>query len=524
MKKTAVSRARNMVAQAILHRRWGPKPALSTPYSQSDLLLGKPLSSFRQVLVALRTGVLIGAVYFGLQVICGSNIIVNLLFSVAVVMGTAAVMLGGGLRSMIGLLNFSLLAKYLLISLAMKAVLGQPSESNLAAPTTTPIVLCLGFCGIFLATLATQCYFPVRRPLCLPVVEPRQLLALFWLCFGIGNVATLIIDYTQLGTGTAADGVRIGGMMGLSRYVQPLRDISIGIALLYAHFTKSRRLVTHPLVLLAATVALALSLQHNSKGLLMAPLFYACLALFLVRGARQLRLLVLIGVSGLLLAQIVFPVIQYVRNHELVEERYALYLPLFWKSIVDAEFRDELRWEARSTYLENRYLGPNSGIIARFALIGNADNLIAPTEARNEFTGWLTILWGVKMLPPRFIYRSKPTDDASLSLSIISGMADPSSEGVSFAYGFMAGMYNAFGLLGASVGSFALLAVFYLFANMHFGNPTGANIWCVYVVGWWHSGLCEYSISGIIAGLWYAPIALIVYWASVRLAPFFPKG
>ncbi len=415
---------------------------------------------------------------------------------------------------MIGLLNFSLLLKYLLLSVGMKILLWQPSDSFLAAPTITPMVICLGFCALLAATLATKGFFTARAPLCPPIVEPKHLLVLYWLCFGIGNAATFVIDYSNFGTVTMLDGTQVGGLMGVSRYVQPLRDISVGIALLYAHFKQSRKFITHPLVLLSAFAAIALSLKQNSKGLLMTPMFYGVLTLFLLRGFKQVRLFMLSGLAVLLLVETVFPVIHYVRAREFSESGYRLTLPLFWKSLTDYSFREELKQDAKSNYQENGYLGADPGIVARFAMVGNADNLIAPTAALHEFSGWLTIVWGLKMLPPRVLYPEKPTYDSSQELSIRSGMADPNSAGVPFAYGFFAAMYNAFGYLGALFGSFFLLLIFFMVAKLFFGNPVGPNLWCVFVVGWWHQGICEFSISGIISGLWYAPLAWVVYLAS----------
>jgi len=489
--------------------------------SSAPLLRPPPTKLATELLRCVAVGGIIAVIYLFAQLAVGSDLTVALLFAGGVFAGVASIIIGGGIRSMMGLLNFSLVLKYPLLSLAIKVILLQPSDTGLAAPLITPLVLCLSFVGIFAGTLGVRIFLGKKMPLCMPVTDPNVLLRLYWLTFVVAFVGFLL-SLTSMGQDVGGE-FRVGGLLGFARYVLFLRDFLVAVGLFYAHYSHSRRFLTHPLVVLAFGLAVVASIGTGSKGALMNPILYTGLTAFILKGGRYIPFYV-IGILGwFVLNQLIFPAINYTRTDLFVRPAEAgssgdagLYLAVFKEMLLDPNFRAEAKYAATSHYQENKYFNSEElGALARFALVGNADNLIAPTYVRSDYLGWETILWGIRMLPPRFLYKNKPTYDSSLLLSINSDMASSGSSGTPMAFGFFACSFNAFGLFWTLPTVALVIFGFYAWAVLFFGNPWNANVWLIFVVGFWHQSLCEYAISGLIAGLWYAVIAWVLYRAAL---------
>jgi len=285
----------------------------------------------------------------------------------------------------------------------------------------------------------------------------------------------------------------------------------------------------NPLVVLSIAVATAISFGAGSKILLVSPLFYGVLAVFAIQGLRHWPIYLLVTSFCLILGKVVFPIINYSRTEDFAraenaigasgDSKWTSSLEVAKRYFSDPNFRASATIAANESYTENQYFGNSEfGVWFRFALLGNADNLIAPTAVHGSFTGWQTIVWGIRMLPPRFLYKNKPMADASLELAQISGLVDPETPGAPLAFGFMACMYNAFGLFfGACIGCGILSLIFYSCCLWIYGNASNANIWLIYVVGFWHHLWAEINISTVIATIWQLAIGWLVLVATRRV-------
>src|SRR5271167_2760070 len=112
----------------------------------------------------------ITACYLVGQLLVGTEAVVATLFSLAILFGTLAIYEGGGLKSAFGCLNAVLIGKFLLLGIALKIILLEPSESRLAAPQTTAWVMAIGFFGLYLGTMIQSGLhrpptFSMNRPL-----------------------------------------------------------------------------------------------------------------------------------------------------------------------------------------------------------------------------------------------------------------------------------------------------------------------------------------------------------------------
>ena len=139
---------------------------------------------------------------------------VALLFSVAILFGILSVFAGGGLQSAFGCLNAILIGKYLLIAIAIKALLLEPSDGTLLAPQTTAWVMALGFFGLFLGKV-TQLQFHCPQTFSMNRSFSTQLLlalsiVLFTCTYG-GFFVSMIPS-------TRGMGIQTGGWVGITTF------------------------------------------------------------------------------------------------------------------------------------------------------------------------------------------------------------------------------------------------------------------------------------------------------------------
>jgi hypothetical protein len=138
-------------------------------------------------------------------------------------------------------------------------------------------------------------------------------------------------------------------------------------------------------------------------------------------------------------------------------------------------------------------------------MMAQADHLIAATERTRHYTGWETIAWGFKLLPPRAWFPHKPAFGAGNYLGHIAGDASWHDETTQVAYGIFANLYNAFGLGGVLIGSIVTFACFYYWLGIFFANPrwtaapVASTMWLIFIVGLHQHLVVESSVSTLLA-------------------------
>ena len=221
---------------------------------------------------------------------------------------------------------------------------------------------------------------------------------------------------------------------------------------------------------------------------------------------------------------LIYPFSQYIRHAGGREgdtsQRIEVIAGVLKDMAFDPSFRNGIVSQIQSSSKFDAYLPIASGPLGRFAMVAEADRLIASTSIHTE---WETIEWGFSMLVPRFLNPDKPYYAANNYLGHITGELWQYDESTQISYGFMANFYNAFGYSGVFLGGFLLVATLYYWLRIFFGNPEGASIWLVVVIGYYHHALVEQSVSGLIVTLWFPIIVLLLLIGAKLLAPFMPK-
>ena len=461
------------------------------------------------------------------QLLTGTDLNVAVLFTAGLFFGMYSVPAAGGLRSPAGMLNAMLVAKFLLIAIAIKLVTLAPSDEGLLAPLATAGVMALGFAGLFAGSLM-QRHLPSLQGVGVPGIhDPRMYgaLSIIVLIFGYGGLAF------SMAPELSGESLQTGGAFGVARVMSSFKSFAIVPALYYVWLLGSRRFMTHPLVLSILTVQLIAGVFTTGKADAMEPLAFYFFVGVLRYGFLDKRLWALAATAVFYYVVIVSPYSQYVRVHGgrqgSGEDRMEAMTTVLWQMATDEDFRQMVN--ARVRPYGNTYLREEWQPFARFAMVGEADRLIAATEQQEAFTGWETITWGFQLMMPSFLFPDKPVWGTSNYLAHIAGDVNETDMTTQVAYGVMANLYNAFSFGGVFFGSLIFFAVFYYLLRNWFCNPgwtsspAGATIWYLLIVASFGHSLVEQSVAGLIAAVPATLVVVLVFVIAARyISSFFP--
>jgi hypothetical protein len=468
----------------------------------------------------------IASLYFIGQIVAGTDTAIAVLFAVAILFGILAIFAGGGLRSALGCLNAILIAKFLLIGIAIKILLLQPADQTLDAPHTTALVMALGFGGVLVGTLIQSRLYCPQSWLINQLFSMPMLLSF--------SIVLFVVSYLGYFAGmipaTHGEGVQTGGWLGIARTLGSLKSLSIVPALIYLWRINTRRWMTHPIIIGMLGWSIVIGIFSTSKQDAIEPLVFYVFVGLLRYGWRDLRLWSIASLGLLYFAVIVFPYSQYVRDaggrKGTFADRAEITEDVFWRMTSNQEFRSTITERVTKT---NPYF--NIGLLApfsRLAMVSEADRLISTTEQQQAFTGWKTITWGFKLLTPSILYPDKPIAEAGNYLAHIAGDVGPSDEGTQVSYGIMANLYNAFSLFGVVIGTPVFFAGLYYWIRIFVGDarwdgmPTTSTLWFIWLIALFQHSIVESSLSGIMASLAFPLVIAFLCLLARCLCPFIP--
>jgi len=461
------------------------------------------------------------------QLLTGTDAAAASLLSLAILFGLLSVFAGGGLKSAFGCLNAILIAKFLLIGIAIKIFLLQPADGTLNAPRTTALVMAIGFGGLLAGTMIqAHLYCPQSWSMNQPFSD-RMLLSFSIVLFAAGYLGY----FAAMIPATQGAGIQTGGWLGIARTLGSLKSLSIVPALLYLWRKDARRWLTHPVILGMLMWCTVVGIFSTTKQDAMEPLaFYAFIG-FLRYGWRDMRLWSVVTVAALYFALVVFPYSQYIRDaggrEGTFEHRAEVTMDAFLRMNSNQEFRSTVvqRVSKDASYFEIPALAP----FTRFAMVGEADNLISATERKQAFTGWETITWGFKLLTPSILYPNKPIFESGNYLGHIGDELNPSDKTTQISYGVMANLYNAFSFAGVAIGSTLFFAGFYYWIRIFLGEatsdgmPSTSTLWFIWLIASYQHSIVESSLAGLIASLLFPVVVAVLYMSAKGLCMLLPQ-
>ena len=469
--------------------------------------------------------VILSLVYLVGQLLTGTNLQVAGLLTGAIVCGLYSIPVGGGLLSAAGLLNALLITHFLLIAVALKIALFEPSDLGLLAPVTTSTVMALGFLGVLIGTWL-QRRTPILKWTPIPSINgARMYFSLTLVLIVLGYGGYLVSLRSDLG----GEGVQTGGILGIARAFNGFKSFAIVTALYFAWARGGRRFMTHPLTLFVLGLGAVVGVMTTNKQDAMEPfVFYIVVSAFRY-GFADKRLWALAAAGVFYYSAIIYPYSQYVRynggRQGDLSARIAVMEDVFWQTLTDPEFRKNNSVKVEVS--KRSYLGRESlEAFSRLAMVGEADRLISATEEQHAFTGWETIVWGFRLIVPSFIDPDKPVWSTGNLLGHIAGDAGPSDLTTQWAYGIMANLYNAFSYLGVFFGCILFFWFFYYSFRFWFRNPkwsrspTGTTIWFLLLVTFYQHSLIEDPVAGLVTSM-EAPFLILLLFYLGRLTRLF---
>jgi hypothetical protein len=455
--------------------------------------------------------------YWLVLLVTGTDLVDSSLLTVAITFGLLSIDAAGGIKTTPGLLNFVLILKFILIAVTIKALTWQPSDSILRAPHTTCEVMAVGFFALYLGSWIYR-YATKIKGLVTDVTD-SQLYLVLTIVFSVaclGSTIAVLIFQTSYDTNLS------GGFWGIAHQFEVTTSFCVVPAMYYAWSSGSKQFLSHPLVLSILLIELAIGVALTTKQGMMEPMLCYLAVGFIRYGWRSKAVWGIVAFGGLCYLLIVYPYSQYVRNHGgrdgTLQERLQTIQDVFFSVSTDADFRDAA--ESSTAFGEN-YLGKESlRPISRFAMIGEADRLIAATDDTQSYTGWETITNGLKLMVPSFLIADKPTSGGGNFLGHIAGDLAPDDTSTQVSYGIMANLYNAFGLTGVLVGTVIFISIFYYVLRIWFATPDlsfspwGSSIWYVLLGMLFEHSLVEAPIGNILPALLNLSAVVALVFAS----------
>jgi hypothetical protein len=459
-----------------------------------------------------------------IQVLEGTSLPVAVLLVLALWFGCAAVSVGGGVRSTRGVLNAILLVKTIGLGLLLKAFFLEPADTNLASPEITSLVMCAGFASVLAGTILARALPTVRTPLCSSALTANVYGTLAAIVVISGYAGWTIAAFAEWGS-AYSEGVSIGGVLGYARQFADIKDFGVAVTILWLWKSNAKRCLTHPLVVFLIALGIATGVIGASKQVALNAIAYAALTYYVIYGVRSVSAWLTVAAGALALFTIIYPFAQYARGAGAREgstkERLEFVYKTFVDMATDSSYRRVRSTEATS-FLDGNpdlYLDHSLGPVDRFIMIGPADELIAATTQKNQFTGSETIVWGFKMLPPRFLYPNKPAWAPNNYLASIVGALGAEDRTTQISYGFMANFYNAYAIPGVLIGTFAFVAFMHWWLTLFIGNDSEKSVWFIFAIGQLHHGLAEWAFAGLLVSVVFLPLFVVALRGSaVHLA------
>ena len=474
----------------------------------------------------------IAAVFHGVQLFVGCRWEVCFGFTLALFFGWCACVAAGTWRSLLGLLTISFYVKTVLFGCVVKTLLLQPMDVGLEVPVETSVVFALGFAAVFLAVLLQHALPRPALPFARTPANSPTWLSLLFLFLVLGGAAWALrfhsrIDFVTNDKINLGDNFELTGNVG--RAYQVVEQIAMyfpfapAVALFYVAARGAKKLIAHPLVITTLLITMVPGFLEGRKTPIMVPLASVCLSLLLLRGPRYKPLWVWSAVSLVFLVCVIFPFVQYTRyavqqgslaeRISTIEEVAGIFSDRRgYKEIYSAAVEMDI---THAPYLP---LAANS--LERFIRYVDASRLIAATVHSEKYTGFYTLAWGLRQIPPRTIYPDKPLGFINNWLSRYTGDVGPESERTQFAYGFMASLFNAYGYPGVLFGSFFLYGALLYWMRLFIEDRAGPTIWVVVGFFLFENSLVEDSAGAMLRQVWL-PVYIASYSVSLNFCSKF---
>lgn len=332
------------------------------------------------------------------QLLEGTSLYFSICCILFIVVATLTFNLAGGLSRPSGAYVFFYAVLVVIVGLCWKAVVGEPADSNLSAPSTTIRVYLAGICSMFVAVWISRKLTPKRSLLDNLVTDANMQSATVG-CMVVGIALTVIFSLVPSESGSV-----------LSALAQLNRFLPLAIILGTIHEIRKSggtRGVSIPVFLSGAIIFFGGVLGFSKEGMITP---FLCWLLAAASRLYKVSLMQIMG--GILVTFFIFqylvPYSQYGRNYrtESFSENLAISINFFSNLGYVRSQYIQSEMDANED-LARGYFTNRVGFFERLQMIGPDDSLISFTEQHSPI-GLYPIPILFANLVPHFIWPNKP--------------------------------------------------------------------------------------------------------------------
>jgi hypothetical protein len=428
-----------------------------------------------------------------------------------------------GPASISGLMIGFMMFTYVGFSQIAKTVLGQPAQTNLAAPDTTVSVILIGTLSICAGALLVDRFLRGRR-----LLEYRfttdQLVGLRNLSFIVGGISTAI-NYQQAGadfTDASYGGIgAIANEFSFFTYLALMADC-------WAVLTRSDgRRSTSPTVLLQIGALTVYGILSNSKqGTALALVAYLIASIAYRRRVTKWQILVT-AASAIVGVIVIYPATQLIRGRASVNHSVAGSADDLLQQFVADPASVMREWDLyRSVPIEQMsvheqglfYLGSIDDLVGRFLLIANTDVIVDAVNEKGPY-GLDLVTHGFLMAMPTLLLPDKPRINTCDLITWFYGIRPEMDEPSNPTIGIFADCYAAALWPGVVIFPFLMMLIFLPTVQIYGRNISGNLIAAFLFLKYMHifvevqlEGYVGYSIRSLPFDA--AKIYILIYVAN----------
>jgi hypothetical protein len=352
----------------------------------------------------------------------------------------------------------------LILPMVVKALLGDPANSNLRTPFRTIEVYLLGMVSMVAAGIFSR-RFRWRRALIAGLLPADSLKSAY---VGCAVISVLIYLYLAFLT-TGGDGTFGSFLVQANRY--PILTFVLGV-IYTVHRTRGQRSISVPLLGMILFVSLG-SLLTFSKEQLLIPFFAWAVTAALLRYRIHWANIVLFAAGLYLVVTYMVPYSQVGRNVDypgLSRIQTAEYLLTHMDQVRETYKQGTTEVEEVNYY--NRPLG----LLNRLEVISGDDALIDNTDREGAF-GYRPIIFGFENVIPHFLYPDKPKIGYGNVFAHQINLLSPDDESTGISFSPSADAYHEGQLTGVLLVEFLMFALVFVVLDSVIGdvraNPVG---------------------------------------------------
>ncbi len=441
------------------------------------------------------------------QLITGTSLSYSLLIFLFVVISGFLFNSLGGLTTLNGFCMTMLVFKIVIVSQIAKVLFWQAGDSYLDVPIITAVVLCIGLASAYCAAFITR-NIKFSKPVFKPILDSKILLSITVITYLIGAGTVLFVNIFGFKHGN----IIVGGFLGIARQLTILLPFSIICATAYKIVMSDYRKSVGIIVIIPVLTMFAFGVLGTGKKIMFEPFIAYVLTCWAFRYPFRMKHIVFFSALVIFMATVLFPFAQVGRNiirstnfKENIKNTI-YYVESLTKAGAFTNLKSMLdRIDLK--YSRFQYYGKSMGLLDRFSLIEQDDELISAT-LQSGTSGWNTIIHGFRMLPPRFLYSQKPIYNTANYLGYLTGSVNPFDTTTQISFGFIAEAFCALSWAGVIFIPFLLLTAFFLVYKKLTG-PLINNIWTVFLFNLFQHNFVEATISSMILSIFQTSLFLL---------------